>query len=333
MKTPSLPLRFTLLLSGALFAFGAMDALAQQNFQRKPPHIGYVIPAGAQRGTTCEITVGGQFLEGTKALLVSGSGITATVVGYEKPLSQKKAGTYRDLLKQAREKLRTANPSVGKVKLDDPETATQLLKEAGVTDAEIKSFFKYRQQKADPKRQKNQQLAETVTLKIEVTPDAPLGAREVRVLTPSGLSNPLAFCIGDLPEQRKVGPLGKTLETAMQVPLPTVLNGQIFPGEVDHYAFQARRGAHLVVAVQARDLIPYLADAVPARKSPTPRIIDSTLILFFATRCRRTALTCWKSGMRFTVAARILCTASQWEKFHSLPGFFRWEAGPDNPPR
>ena len=47
------------------------------------------------------------------------------------------------------------------------------------------------------------------------------------------------------------------------VDLPVVLNGQIMPGQVDRYPFRARRGQKLVIAVEARHLIPYLADAVP----------------------------------------------------------------------
>jgi hypothetical protein len=42
-----------------------------------------------------------------------------------------------------------------------------------------------------------------------------------------------------------------------------VVNGQILPGGVDRYRFQARKGQRLVIAATARELIPYLADAVP----------------------------------------------------------------------
>ena len=45
--------------------------------------------------------------------------------------------------------------------------------------------------------------------------------------------------------------------------LPCVVNGQIMPGGVDRYRFQARQGQRLVIAASARELMPYLADAVP----------------------------------------------------------------------
>ena len=61
----------------------------------------------------------------------------------------------------------------------------------------------------------------------------------------------------------------------MTVTLPAVVNGQIMPGGVDRYRFQARRGQHLVVAVTARELRPYLADAVPGWFQAAVAIRDS----------------------------------------------------------
>src|ERR1035437_8884361 len=45
--------------------------------QQQMPHPGYVSPAGGRQGTTFEITVGGQFLDGAKSALVSGAGVEA----------------------------------------------------------------------------------------------------------------------------------------------------------------------------------------------------------------------------------------------------------------
>ena len=49
----------------------------------------------------------------------------------------------------------------------------------------------------------------------------------------------------------------------MTITLPVTVNGQIMPGGVDRYRFQPRNGQQLIIAVSARALIPYLADAVP----------------------------------------------------------------------
>ena len=257
-----------------VLAAGAPALQAQQ--RKNTPHIGYVFPAGAQRGTACEIVLGGQFLEGAQELLISGSGVKASEMKYKKPLLGKRENELREYLQQARKKaVEEKEPPVSMKRFDLEGGIARILKEAGATEEEILGFLELRKQRSDPKRQPNVQIAETVTLKVEVSPDAAPGPREVRIFSPNGLSNPLAFCVGRYPEQRKTGVLGKTMETAMQVVLPTVLNGQILPGEVDHYAFQARQGSRLVIAVQGRDLIPYLADAVPGWFQPVVTLFDA----------------------------------------------------------
>ena len=146
-------------------------------------------------------------------------------------------------------------------------------------------------------------LAETATLEVTLAPDAELGRRVLRLATPQGLSNPLIFSVGELPEyvekQSEVRVLVAGLNQAevaaaesadMNVTLPVTVNGRIVPraarpqpaipgqqftpGDVDRYRFQARRGQKLVVAVSARELMPYLADAVPGWFQPAVALLD-----------------------------------------------------------
>jgi hypothetical protein len=131
-----------------------------------------------------------------------------------------------------------------------------------------------------PRRNGNPAIAETVAVRVTLAPNAEPGERELRLATPTGLSNPLRFCVGQLVEYNKRDPkLGadtapqrplrfnnepKAVEpTEMNITLPAIVNGQTLPGGVDRYHFQARHGMGLVVVVAARELIPYLADAVP----------------------------------------------------------------------
>jgi hypothetical protein len=58
------------------------------------------------------------------------------------------------------------------------------------------------------------------------------------------------------------------------VTLPAVVNGQILPGEVDRFRFAATKGQKLVIAVQARQLIPYISDAVPGWFQATLSLYD-----------------------------------------------------------
>jgi hypothetical protein len=57
--------------------------------------------------------------------------------------------------------------------------------------------------------------------------------------------------------------------------LPVTVNGQIRPGGVDHYKFRASKGQKLVIAASARELIPYISDAVPGWFQATLTLYDS----------------------------------------------------------
>ena len=52
-------------------------------------------------------------------------------------------------------------------------------------------------------------------------------------------------------------------EVEQRITLPCTMNGQIASGEVNRYRFEARKGQRLVFAAQARQLVPFIADAVP----------------------------------------------------------------------
>ena len=94
--------RAVLFLAAWMMGTSALQAQKQQF--GAAPHIGYLFPAGAQHGTPCEIVVGGQSLGGVKEILVSGSGVKATVGKYSKPLSKQRANKLRETLEEARKK-------------------------------------------------------------------------------------------------------------------------------------------------------------------------------------------------------------------------------------
>jgi len=276
-----------LLLLGFL-SIGIRSVLAQQSTD---PHLGYIFPAGGQRGTSLEAVVGGQFLDGTTEALVSGgSGVVATVLRVNKPFPAKRYQELQNYIEEARKKplADAAKPSTQTnpqalpkqvpvpYRFLKPEQMALILKESGASDDEIKAFFETRKQRNDPKRQNNQQISESVTLKIEIAADAPKGPREIRLLRPNRVSNPIHFCVGELPELVCRSSEDKTLvQTETNTcTLPVVVNGQILPGGDDRFSFHATRGTHLVISAQGRDLIPYLADAVPGWFQPALALYD-----------------------------------------------------------
>ena len=233
---------------------GAQQVRSWQN----APVIGYAYPAGGCRQSEVEIAVGGVALAGVKAVVFSGTGLSATVLKHYKPLNNMVENKIRELLKAERDK----GDKVRKM-LRDEELVKEFAGREGISADDIEMFIEMAAQRRDPKRQLNAQLAERVVLRVKIAPDAQVGRHDLRLLSTNGLSNPVSFVVGTLPEITEVEPNDVVAPTTAPVKFPVVINGRILPGDVDGFAFDARKGMHLTVAVAARELTPYLADAVP----------------------------------------------------------------------
>ncbi len=251
----------------------AAPAFSQQKNPSQPaPVIGYALPAGGRQGTQFEVTIGGVNLTGSSAAIISGAGLSAAIVKTFKPLNNGRENEIRELLKAEREKLKLQKPPVRFAK--DEYLLGQIAKQAGISADEVAAFLEGVMQKRDPKHQLNPQLVERVTLRMQVAADALPGNREIRLLTPSGLSNPMVFQVGVLPEVLETEPNDNSA-AANPVTIPAVINGCIMPGDVDCFAFNARKGNNLTLAVAARELIPYLADAVPGWFQANLTLLDA----------------------------------------------------------
>ncbi len=237
--------------------------------QPGPPHIGYVYPAGGQRGTTFQVTVGGQFVKDADLARVSGQGIQVAVLGEIKRPPMEEGGPLRDKLRALMSAPR-----------DDAKE-----KEVAEIQKRLYQTYVMEAHRATPA------ISECVLLQVTLAADAEPGPRELRLDTPRGISNRLAFYVGTLPEflepAPELQPEARDARVAsgavptpktLDITLPAVVNGQIIarepnqpswvpnrftPGDADRYRFQARKGQQLVIDVSARELIPYLPDAVP----------------------------------------------------------------------
>jgi hypothetical protein len=239
-----------------------------------PAVVGYVYPAGGQAGTEIDVTVGGMALGGTRSAVFSGGGLGATILKHYKPINNVLRNRIRELLKAERENLAKArrggtsaqsgNAPRPKRFIPDGELLATIAERENIAKDDIDAFLEEVAQRRDPKRQPNAQLAERLTLRVTIPPAAATGRRELRLLGGNGLSNPLVFMVGKLPETAEAEPNDTPAQcAAAPVRLPAVLNGRILPGDVDCFSFEARKGFKLTAAVAARELTPYLADAVP----------------------------------------------------------------------
>jgi len=262
--------------AGLAIVMAIMPAMqAQQNV----PHVAYVYPAGGRQGTTFEVTVGGQFLDGTHDVYISGNGVQATVVDFVKPLPPVELNNLREQLQKMAER----RPGRARQQGGNSEgNMTPAPGNSTWTVEDTKTFMEIRQKIADSmRRTANPAMAQTATLQVTIAPDVAPGERELRLATTAGLTNPIVFCVDQLPEFSKKRaqvniPSGQGAAAALQnqqrasapeppadITLPAILNGQIMPGAVDRYRFHASKGQHLVIAAKARELIPYISDAVP----------------------------------------------------------------------
>lgn len=268
------------LLRGALLALVCISSWSTA-FAQRAPRIGYVYPAGGQRGTTFEAIVGGQGLDNPTGVVFSGEGITAQIIEHDRPLSAVAAGDVRDKLREMQGKMREARNAPDFNPGQILPTIRRLLREGGLVEKDLRLLAEYDRRRNDPKQQQNSQIGESVRVRVTIAEGAEQGARYWRLRTANGLSNPVRFIVGQHAEVLEaVPPLefdfdrysgGQVAKKKPGAPdivtppfsLPATINGRILPGEVDHFSFHARKGDQVVLVVHARYLIPYLADAVP----------------------------------------------------------------------
>ena len=122
--------------------------------------------------------------------------------------------------------------------------------------------------------QSSPQLADKVKIKITIGGNVPCGLYDLRLQGPKGVSNMLPFDVSSYPnflENKNSWPKRPNEVYS----LPVVLCGYVSPGGVDYFRFSGRKGETIVAAVKGRQLVPYIADAVPGWFQPVIKILDS----------------------------------------------------------
>ncbi len=265
-------------------------------------YIGYVYPAGGQQGTTVQVRLGGQRIDGITGAVVNGEGVSAKLVHYYRRLTNQEMTLIREQLRELKQQTgandRTWNRRKAKV---DPKADVR-------PRAKLEWAARSRPAAADPETQAMIERLETrvrqwvqrpacaaissiAVIEVTIAPDAAPGPRQIRLVTAQGVSNPMPFHIGQVPEVARkpmmtanLQVLGKESlaqrkrppeEEEVRIGIPCTMNGQIASGELNRYRFEARKGQRLVAAVDARSLVPYIADAVPGWFQPVIHVCDA----------------------------------------------------------
>ena len=242
---------------------GSTTALGQVT-----PYIGFVYPAGGQQGTTSRVRLGGQRIDGVTGAIVSGAGVSCKLVEYRRKLNPQEITLLRE---QVRE-----------LKRGPKKKAPATLKLIATIEQRISEYVN---------RPASTALSSIAIVDVTIAPNAAPGSRELRLITPRGVTNPMIFHVDQLPEVNRkpmrtapLQVLGKEYlalrkrppdEVEQRVSIPCTMNGQIASGEVNRYRFEATKGQQLVIVVNARQLIPYIADAVPGWFQPVLALYDA----------------------------------------------------------
>ena len=283
----------------AVLGVAALLALAPAAWAQPRPFIGYTYPAGGQVGTTFQIRLGGQNLDDVDQVLVTGSGVTARVVEYYRRLNNQELQMLREQLAELKRAPKAGAPAMAPAMAMDNTMMMMTAPAAGKTPAAAgdKLGTKELIEKIERRTREWVQvpacasIASLALVEVTIAPGAALGMREIRLITPRGASNPLAFEVSQFGEYARkpmitatIQILGKEAnalrkrpadEAEDRVVLPCTVNGQIASGEVNRYRFEATKGQRLVLSTQARQLIPYIADAVPGWFQPVLEIFDA----------------------------------------------------------
>ena len=285
----------------------AVLVAAASSVRAQNQYIGYVYPAGGQQGTTFPIRLGGQGLVYASEVVVNGDGVSVRLVDYNRVMSNEEFGLLYRQLDELRKKETTVDdvlaakmasfefpaligpveepkPGEKETKKVPPKSEKEVAKEK-LIDRIQKVFAE------DERTPAVRSQTELVFAEITVAPDAKPGRREIRVITKQGVSNPLPFYVGQVPEVARkpmktcqLPVLGKEYqaqrkrppeEEELRVSVPCTMNGQVAPGEMNRYRFQASKGQRLVISAKARDLVPYVADGVPGWFQAVLRLRDA----------------------------------------------------------
>lgn len=271
------------------------------------PYIGYVYPAGGQQGTRFSIRLGGQGLIYPSGLMVTGNGVSVRLLDYYRVMNNQEMNLLRQQLAELRKPETTLSEAmVAKwayhefpAPIGPPELIAA--EKAAIANAAVLSPQELAKQNLirriesifaeDERFPAVQSQRELIFAEVTIAPDAQPGRREIRVVTKRGISNALPFYVGQVPEvarkpmktcQKPV--LGREHlaqrrrppeEEEVRITIPCTMNGQVGPGEINRYRFQAKKGQRLVISVLARELIPYVPDGVPGWFQAVIRLYDA----------------------------------------------------------
>ncbi len=261
MKSTRNLLALTLLAVGTAFA--------------ADPYVGYIYPAGIQAGTTNRLVVGGQGFNGVQAIRLSGRGLRVVeaqvVPGFPNPSGFQKRHLIRWLngIAEGRMEEPAIPPDshVEEWRKNAWWAKLDTLDRQQLSIVERNIFTPRNALQATPSLR--QMMLVTVVADREAKP----GRYSLVVETGKGMSAPRPLLVSAAP--RSSEPLYVAPNRAQPAPTAVdvrtgaaILDGQIMPGETDAFLLKLAGARAYSINVTARELQPYIGDAVPGFFNP-----------------------------------------------------------------
>ena len=246
------------------------------------PYAGYIYPAGIQAGTTNRFVIGGQNMWGVNGVYFGHPGLrmlkVERVPGFAPPtgFQRRHLRNWLDAIAEGRreEPQKPNDPHLDEWRSNAWWRALDTL-DAGQLAIVERDLYTPRNALQDTPSLR-QMLLVTVAADADVLP----GRYEFSVFGGGGMSPPRPFEVSALP--RAAEPL--YVPPHRQQPLPTfadvrtggiVLDGQIMPGSTDTFRLRLAGRRRYAFNVTARELQPYVGDAVPGFFNATISILDA----------------------------------------------------------
>lgn len=243
------------------------------------PSIGYVYPSGGKIGSSFEIVVAGQNLRGIKGVYFSSDEIKVESFIYIPILSPQQRQLLTNKIREIFKSRYVKNyvPKEIKEGKDVKLPENILLKDLeNKTDEELKKIIglfltPFRRE------QIKRSIQEKVLINVNILSGAKEGVYQLRLITNSGITNPLNFYVSDVPEVKEdfeIPFLDFFESKEIVYDTPIIINGQILPGDIDKFYFNAKKGQKLIIELKGREIIPFMADAVPGWFQGTLTLYD-----------------------------------------------------------
>lgn len=240
-------------------------------------YIGYVYPAGGRQGSRVVLLFGGQGLWQMKNIVVTGGGINAVEVDVIRHRGTV-GGTQRRYLCNWIERILSGKDKTPPPKPEDTSSWSKgyywdILHQLTPDQLEIITRGIYIRRNS---LQDSPALRNLVLVTIDIDRNAAPGRREIRLVGNYGITNPLPFYVDKVPEIKEPRFMPPRFKKEIPfIKFPSMVNGQIMPGECDRFLFDARKGEKLVFRLKGRALAPFIGDGVPGHFQPVLEITDT----------------------------------------------------------